>query len=77
MASEPRHPAGRQEDRISPGIYAEMEQHVAGCPHCTSLCDSLKRTLALCKALPTPEVPGQVQKCLRQAVAAALAESRQ
>jgi RNA polymerase sigma-70 factor (ECF subfamily) len=52
-----------------------MEQHVAGCPHCTSLCDSLKRTLALCKALPTPEVPGQVQISLRQAVATALAES--
>jgi RNA polymerase sigma-70 factor (ECF subfamily) len=75
MASETTHPAGKLEDGISPGVYAEMEQHVAGCPHCTSLCDSLKRTLALCKALPTPEVPGQVQISLRQAVATALAES--
>jgi RNA polymerase sigma-70 factor (ECF subfamily) len=62
------------EDEISPEVCAEMEQHVAGCPHCTSLCDSLKRTLAVCKALPTPEVPAHVQASLRRAVAAALAE---
>jgi RNA polymerase sigma-70 factor (ECF subfamily) len=64
------------EDEISPDVCAEMEQHVAGCPHCTSLCDSLKRSLAVCKVLPTPEVPAQVRESLRQAVAAALAESR-
>jgi RNA polymerase sigma-70 factor (ECF subfamily) len=64
------------EDEISPDVCAEMEQHVAGCPHCTSLCDSLKRSLAVCKLLPTPEVPAQVRESLRQAVAAALAESR-
>lgn len=63
------------EDEISPDVCAEMEQHVAGCPHCTSLCDSLKRSLAVCKLLPTPEVPAQVRESLRQAVAAALAES--
>jgi RNA polymerase sigma-70 factor (ECF subfamily) len=62
------------EDEISPEVCAEMEQHVAGCPHCTSLCDSLKRTLALCKALPSPAVPAPVQASLRQAVAAALDE---
>jgi len=64
------------EDEISPEVCAEMEQHVAGCPHCTGVCDSLKRTLALCKALPSPEVPAPVQASLRQAVAAALAESK-
>ncbi len=63
------------EDEISPQVCAEMEQHVAGCPHCTSLCESLKRTLAVCKALPTPEVPAHVQESLRQAVAEALAGS--
>lgn len=63
------------EDEISPRVCAEMEQHVAGCPHCAGLCDSLKRTLAVCKALPTPEVPAHVQESLRQAVAEALAGS--
>jgi RNA polymerase sigma-70 factor (ECF subfamily) len=60
------------EDEISPEVCAEMEQHVAGCPHCASLCDSLRRTLAVCKTLPTPEVPTDVQASLRQAVANAL-----
>ena len=62
------------EDEISPDVCAEMEAHVAGCPHCSGVCDSLKRTLALCKSLPTPTVPEHVQESLRQAVAAALAD---
>jgi RNA polymerase sigma-70 factor (ECF subfamily) len=60
------------EDEISPDVCAEMEAHVAGCPRCQGLCDSLRRTLAVCKALPTPEVPAHVQASLRQALAAAL-----
>lgn len=63
------------EDEISPDLCAEMEEHVAGCPHCRGLCDSLKKTLAVCKALPTPTVPQNVQASLRKAVAEALAES--
>jgi RNA polymerase sigma-70 factor, ECF subfamily len=62
------------EDEISPNVCAEMEAHVAGCPHCRGVCDSLKRTLALCKALPTPTVPQHVQDSLRKAIASALAE---
>ena len=62
------------EDEISPNVCAEMEAHVAGCPNCTGLCDSLKRTLAMCKALPSPTVPKHVQDSLRKAVASALAE---
>ena len=63
------------EDEISPEVCAEMEEHVAGCPYCRGVCDSLKRTLALCKALPTPTVPEHVQNSLRKAVASALAEN--
>jgi RNA polymerase sigma-70 factor (ECF subfamily) len=63
------------EDEISPDVCAEMEAHVAGCPHCSGVCDSLKRTLALCKSLPTPTVPEHVQESLRKAVASALAEA--
>lgn len=63
------------EDEISPEICAEMEEHVDDCPHCKSLCDSLKRTLAVCKSLPTPTVPADVAESLRKAVAAALAKN--
>jgi RNA polymerase sigma-70 factor (ECF subfamily) len=62
------------EDEISPDVCAQMEEHVAGCQHCHSVCESLKKTLALCKALPTPTVPEHVQESLRQAVASALAK---
>ena len=64
------------EDEISPDVCAQLEEHVTGCTHCHSVCESLKRTLALCRALPTPTVPEHVQESLRQAVASALAKSQ-
>ena len=64
------------EDEISPDLCAEMERHVDGCPHCKGLCDSLKRTLVLCKSAPSPLVPRHVQESLRKAVQAALDEQR-
>jgi RNA polymerase sigma-70 factor (ECF subfamily) len=64
------------EDEISPDLCAQMERHVDGCPHCKGLCDSLKRTLALCKSVPSPLVPRHVQELLRKAVQAALDEQR-
>ena len=60
------------EDEISPDMCAQMEEHVEGCPHCKGLCDSLKKTLAICKTLPTPTVPEHMRLSLRDAVAAAL-----
>jgi RNA polymerase sigma-70 factor, ECF subfamily len=62
------------ENEISPDVCARMEQHLEGCPHCKSLCDSLKRTLAVCSGLPTPSVPPHIQESLRKAVAEAIGE---
>jgi RNA polymerase sigma-70 factor, ECF subfamily len=56
------------EGEISAGVCAAMEQHLAGCPSCQSRCDSLQRTLALCRAAPLPEVPPAVQADVRRAV---------
>jgi len=64
------------EDEISPELCATMEEHVAACSRCSGLCDSLKKTLALCKALPAPPIPEHVQNSIRQAVAAALAKAK-
>jgi RNA polymerase sigma-70 factor, ECF subfamily len=66
----------KMEDEISPDLCAEMERHADGCPHCKGLCDSLKRTLVLCKSAPSPLVPRHVQQSLRKAVQAALDEQR-
>jgi RNA polymerase sigma-70 factor (ECF subfamily) len=56
------------EGQISSSLCAELEQHLAGCPACRSRCDSLQRTLAVCKAAPLPEVPANVQASVRQAL---------
>jgi RNA polymerase sigma-70 factor (ECF subfamily) len=56
------------EGEISSTLCADMEQHLASCPTCTSRCDSLQRTLALCKATPLPAVPATVQNEVRVAL---------
>jgi len=56
------------EGEISAGVCADMEQHLASCPACRSRCDSLQRTLALCRSAPLPEVPKAVQADVRRAV---------
>jgi len=63
------------EDEISPDICAKMEAHLDDCPRCKSLCDSLKKTLAVCSSLPSPSVPAKIQESLRKAVAEAIDES--
>ena len=60
------------EGEISAATCAEMEEHVSGCDRCRAACDSLKRTLALCKASPTPTVPTDVQEAVRRSLREAL-----
>lgn len=56
------------EGEISASVCASMESHLSRCPACQSRCDSLQRTLALCKAAPLPEVPAPVQADVRRAL---------
>jgi RNA polymerase sigma-70 factor (ECF subfamily) len=56
------------EGEISASLCEEMERHLSRCPGCRSRCDSLQRTLALCKAAPLPEVPKAVQADVRRAL---------
>ncbi len=56
------------EGEISASVCADMERHLARCPACRSRCDSLQRTLALCRAAPLPEVPKAVQADVRRAL---------
>jgi RNA polymerase sigma-70 factor (ECF subfamily) len=60
------------EGDIDPGVCAAMETHLAGCAHCRGACDSLKRTLALCRQLPTPAVPTPLADSIKAAIHAAL-----
>jgi RNA polymerase sigma-70 factor, ECF subfamily len=59
----------RLEGEVDANLCHEMEKHVAKCPHCSSACDSLKRTLALCTAsAPSAPVPPAVQAKVRRAL---------
>jgi RNA polymerase sigma-70 factor (ECF subfamily) len=65
------------EDEISADVCAEMERHLEGCPRCRGACDSLKRTLALCRtAGPSAEVPAGVQASIKAALRDFLTEGR-
>ena len=56
------------EGEIDPGVCAEMETHLAQCGHCRGACESLKRTLAVCRQLPTPEVPASLATSVKAAI---------
>ena len=60
------------EGGIDPGTCAKMEAHLSECPHCRDACDSLKRTLAICRQLPTPDVPASLATSVQSAIHAFL-----
>ncbi|MGH7296802.1 MAG: anti-sigma factor family protein, partial [Polyangiaceae bacterium] len=48
---------------------AAMEKHMAQCPRCQVRCDSLRRTLAVCRrSAQSGSVPPRVQQAIRQAL---------
>jgi RNA polymerase sigma-70 factor (ECF subfamily) len=57
------------EHEIAPAVCAEMEKHLDNCPRCRRACDSLKRTLHLCRTAGTAvEVPPAVQAAVKAAL---------
>ncbi len=62
------------ENEISGGVCAEMERHLEACGRCRSACDSLRRTLALCRAASSARVPAAVQESVRVALRNFLAD---
>jgi RNA polymerase sigma-70 factor (ECF subfamily) len=60
------------EGEIDPSVCAAMEAHLAQCSHCRHTCESLRRTLAMCRQLPTPEVPPSLEASIKAAIHAFL-----
>jgi hypothetical protein len=56
------------EGEIAPGVCADMEMHLERCGHCHGACESLKRTLALCRATSAPELPVFARESVRDAI---------
>lgn len=64
------------EGEIGPEACAAMERHVAACPSCQSACESLRQTLRLCGAAPSPDVPEPLRESIRQGIRSLLAQRR-
>ncbi len=64
------------EDEISADLCADMERHLETCGRCRGACDSLKRTLALCRtSRSAAEVPASVRASVQKALRTFLAEN--
>ncbi len=60
--------AGYAAQEIDQAACAQIEAHLATCPRCTSACDSLKRTVSLCKSIPGDAVPPTIRAAVRGAI---------
>lgn len=62
------------EDEISADVCAAMERHLEGCARCRTSCDSLKKTLVLCRTQGSDApVPPAIQAAVRVALRDVLA----
>jgi RNA polymerase sigma-70 factor (ECF subfamily) len=62
------------EHEIRPDVCAEMERHLDGCDRCRGACESLKRTLALCRTSGAAiRVPDAVQASVKTSLQVLLA----
>jgi RNA polymerase sigma-70 factor (ECF subfamily) len=57
---------------VDQATCVRLEDHLSRCPHCAQACDSLKRTVSLCRRIPGDEVPASVRTAVRQALSRAL-----
>jgi anti-sigma factor RsiW len=62
--------------RISLSAYLEneldanrnrlLEEHLIGCPECTAILETFRKTIALCRALPLLPVPDELHSRIMQ-----------
>ncbi|MDQ3262792.1 MAG: sigma-70 family RNA polymerase sigma factor [Myxococcota bacterium] len=60
---------------IEKATCAQIEAHLARCKNCEAACESLKRTVSLCKRIPGDEVPAPIRAAVRQALEASLPQT--
>lgn len=53
---------------IDQAACARIETHLAGCERCSGACESLRRTVSLCKQIPGDAVPARVREAVRAAI---------
>ena len=57
---------------VDQATCVRLEEHLSRCPRCAQACDSLKRTVSLCRRIPGDEVPAPVRTAVRQTLSRAL-----
>ena len=55
---------------IDQAACVRIEDHLARCARCAGACDTLKRTVSLCRRIPGGEVPAPVRAAVRHAIRA-------
>lgn len=56
------------EDELAPAACELLDAHVKTCLSCSSVCDTLRTALGLCKDLKTPGNPDQISALVRRAL---------
>lgn len=64
------------EGYIGQDVCQQLEAHLEDCQNCRTSCDSLRRSVALCRSTPAGPVPPGVADSVRHALRAALQEMR-
>lgn len=59
-------------DDLDKATCERIEAHLESCAKCAAACDSLKRTVSLCRRLPGDAVPAPVRAAVRSALLAAV-----
>ena len=58
-------------EEIDQAACVRIEEHLGRCPRCRGACETLKRSVSLCRQLPGGEVPARVRAEVRAALLAA------
>jgi RNA polymerase sigma-70 factor, ECF subfamily len=57
---------------IDQATCAHIEEHLARCARCSGACETLQKTVSLCRRIPGDAVPAAVRAAVRAALGAAL-----
>jgi RNA polymerase sigma-70 factor (ECF subfamily) len=55
-------------EEVDQAMCLRIEKHLGTCERCAAACESLKRTVSLCRALPGGDVPAPVKAAVRAAL---------
>jgi len=61
---------------LSARVCNEFQQHMAICPECRIITNTLRKTIELCRRLPQYPIPPEVSRRLRALVRSRLAQDR-